>query len=249
MNALLPSIRRFASRLQPLFAPPCCEACGSDSDDSLCPVCSAKWKYLGSNVCEICALPFAGETAPHRCSACLLRPPAYDQIASVFEFEGPVPPLLHAAKFAGSRKSLRILAERARPAYRRCVEQFGPDWIAPMPLNFFRRLKRGYNQSYVLARELGREGRKHPPLLEGIRRKWRAPQAVQGRATRLRTLRGSMRYAGGVRLEGQRILIVDDVVTTGSTVETLARVFKAEGAAAVAVFSLARVRRINKEPA
>ena len=235
--------RKFLAAAQPFFAPLRCEACGSDGAPGLCRTCLVQVKYVDSSACEICALPFAAEaTTPHRCARCLSLPPVYDKASAAFEFAGPVPALLHAAKFNGCRLPLKLLAECARESFQAAVASLQPDLLCPVPLPFFRRLRRGFNQSYLLALDLNRVLPESLPFLGGVKRKWRAPQAKKGRDARLRALRGTMRYAGRTPLKGKRVLIVDDVMTTGSTAEALARELKSSGAARVDVFALARVR-------
>jgi ComF family protein len=236
--------------LRPFLAPASCAACDRFLNAvGICAHCEEQLPFLSDQVCEQCALPFPTEAAsPHRCAECLSHPPAFEKVTAVFEFAGPVVPLLHAVKFGRNLEALRVLAASGAELFARRVEIFRPDFLCPVPLPFFRRLVRGFNQSYRLAGEWNQSLPRPLPLLRGIRRSWRAPQATQDRVRRLRALQGTMRYLGKP-LRGRRILVIDDVVTTGSTAETLSGVLRRAGASCVEVFALARVpREKRKQP-
>ena len=118
----------------------------------------------------------------------------------------------------------------------------GFDLIVPMPLHWFKQWQRGFNQAELLASEIGRKW--NTPVKRIVRRqRVTAPQAGLTNAKRRLNVRGAFRIARGRRLDGLRILLVDDVVTTGATASACARVLKRAGAAHVSLLALARTDR------
>jgi ComF family protein len=118
----------------------------------------------------------------------------------------------------------------------------GFDVIVPMPLHWFKQWQRGFNQADLLAREIGRKW--GVPVRHVIRRRRAtSPQAGLTNAKRRANVRGAFRVARGKPLQGMRVLLVDDVVTTGATASACARVLKRAGAAHVALLALARTDR------
>lgn len=199
---------------------------------------------MGDNVCTICALPFAAEEASsHRCDECIRQPPTFGKVTAAFEFKGPMLPLWHRVKFGASLYPLKSLTLRALPWFKAALVELEPDFILPMPLHFTRRFRRGYNQSYLLAKALQEQAGSNIPILRGIRRAYRRPQARKTREARLAMLEGGFRFRAKIAQEASKVLLVDDVLTTGATAESLSRVLKEAGATRVDVFVLGRVAK------
>jgi ComF family protein len=175
------------------------------------------------------------------CGNCIRERPAYDRARAVFRYDDASRGLVLAFKH-GDRID-------AAPAYARWLARAGgaliegADLIAPVPLHWTRLFHRRYNQSALLANALARlSGRPAAPDL--LRRKRRTPsQGGLGRAERARNVRNAFAVRRGVSVEGKRVLLVDDVLTTGATVEACAKTLLKSGAAAVDVLTLARVVR------
>ncbi len=191
--------------------------------------------------CRVCALPFPAGTPPGRlCGDCLERPPSFQRARSAWEFEGTLPRLFHAFKFGGQVRALRPLLPVAVASFAAALEGFAPQALLPMPLAWWRRLRRGFNQSYVLAEILQKGLGTRIPHAQGIRRRGSPPQARRGRAERFRAMRGAFVVGRKGEVRGRRILVVDDVMTTGATVEALSKSLLQAGAEAVQVWTLAR---------
>ncbi|MBZ5603877.1 MAG: ComF family protein [Acidobacteriia bacterium] len=193
--------------------------------------------------CVACRTPFLNrfpldETG--RCSLCRLGMTGFDEVFAYGFYEGSLRKLIHVFKYSGVQplaKPLGALLARALPRER------GFDLIVPMPLHWRRRWNRGFNQSALLAREISR--RWNVPMANAVRRR-RATSAQAGlsNAKRRANVRGV--FQAKQRLDGMRVLLVDDVLTTGATASACARVLKRAGASHVTVLALARTdRRTN----
>ncbi|HKX11530.1 MAG TPA: ComF family protein [bacterium] len=232
--------------LRACLAPPCCELCPRLIDDlpGLCADCAAHWVELSPWRCEICADPFAGrELSSHRCGTCLQNSPSFEKVSSAVEFEGSAVGLLHALKFTARKSALGPLAEKGAPSFRAAVEAFAPDLLVAMPLGWLRRWRRGFNQSYLLLKALRRRAGIDVPIWRGARRRTTAPQARLGRGDRQRALAHSFRPLKPGSLRDRKILVVDDVLTTGATAESFSKCLLQAGARSVQVFAFARARR------
>lgn len=226
-----------------LVLPPTCVLCGAPglAGLDLCVGCAADLPENRVH-CARCALPFdAAASAEVLCGACQRRPPPYDLCRAPLRYEGTVPALVAMAKFRGRLNALRVLGRILGESLEECSGQGfeeRPEVLLPVPLHRGRLRERGYNQAHELAREVGRmlgvpvSSR----LLE--RRIATPPQAGLDERARRRNVRGAFGLRGELRF--QRVAIIDDVVTTGSTVAELARVLRAAGAGRVEVWAVAR---------
>jgi ComF family protein len=210
---------------------PACLLCGAPGARAwCCEGCEAELPRLPAPRCAVCALPLAQEGV---CGECLARPPRYDRVIAPFAYRFPVDALVHAFKYRGRLGYARPLGTALAAVAPREV-----DAIVAMPLAPGRLRERGFNQAQELARVVA--ARTGLPLLrEACRRVLEtAPQAGLPREERARNVRRA--FACEAALEGRRIAVVDDVLTTGATLNELARVLKKAGAAAVEGWVLAR---------
>lgn len=238
-------VDRSVRSLIALFFPPRCGVCvmllEADSGGGICPTCTAAMRHVPEPRCIQCGQPFPDSaSAEHRCMRCLKDPPHFDRVRSVFVYEEPVQSAILDFKFHG-RSGLRfffsetlltesdILSEAPRRL----------DAIVPVPLHRFKLIERGYNQTALLAEELSRAVgvRVERTGLRKVRRT--PPQSSLPREERERSLRGAFQAERG-RFDGRRILMVDDVMTTGATLSECARTLKAAGAARVEAVTVAR---------
>lgn len=163
----------------------------------------------------------------------------FDRAASFGFYEGTLRSLIHLFKYSGMRPlaaQLSRLMDRALPIDERY------DLIVPVPLHWQRRWKRGFNQSELLAREISRHRR--IPIVDALQRsKSTAAQAALTSAARRRNMAGAFRPRPQVDLSGKRVLLIDDVLTTGATASACARALKKAGASGVSLLTLARADR------
>ncbi len=256
MNATRQAAIRFVSplwhvtlRLLDLVLPPRCLACGTEVGvaGALCPTCWQGIGFIAAPHCARCGLPFdydpTGDGATNLvCGACLARPPPFDRCRSVFAYDDASRPLVLGFKHGDRTDCAPAFAQWLARAGAVLVAE--PDVIiAPVPLHRWRLLKRRYNQSALLALELGRlAGRTAIPDLL-IRRRATPSQGGLTAKGRARNVQGAFainpRCVG--RVKDARILLIDDVFTTGATVGECARTLRRAGARAVDVLTLSRV--------
>jgi ComF family protein len=210
-----------------IIVPPCCLSCRvrTVAHGSLCPSCWAGVHFIRPPLCDVMGLPLPFEVGERTVSAAALAtPPAYDRARVVAHFSGETRTLVHKFKY-GDRQDLRILLGRwLHDAGRDLLP--GTDLIVPVPLSRWRLLWRQFNQAAVLAREVSREtGIAMEPLLLKRSRATKS-QVGMTRDQRRRNVAGAFQVARSARrrLEGKAVLLVDDVITTGATVEACARV-------------------------
>jgi competence protein ComFC len=179
-----------------------------------------------------------------RCALCRLGLRGFDAVYSYGSYEGTLRELVHLFKYGGVRPLAGAFGKFLAQALPR---ETTFDVIVPMPIHWFKKWQRGFNQSDLLAREIGKKW--NVPVRNVIRRKKATlPQAGLTNAKRRANVSGAFQIAGhrvtrGKPLQGIRVLLVDDVVTTGATASACARVLKRAGAAHVALLALARTDR------
>jgi len=211
-----------------------CALCGTGSGDALlCDACDAGLPRLGS-ACARCALPLPREAL--FCGRCMhKRHPVVDHAIAAFEYRFPVDRLIQRFKFAGDLAFGRELAQRLAA---RVAGADRPHRLVVPPLSPKRLRERGFNQALEVAKVLGRALDVRCDAGALVRVRDTDPQHELDRRTRLANLRGA--FACTRRLDGEHVALVDDVVTTGATAETLARLAKGAGAARVSVWAVAR---------
>ena len=236
----------FARSVLNAVLPARCMLCGATvaEDGALCAGCWDMLNFLGPPCCDRCGYPFEYE-APDatECAACVRRPPQFDRARAVFAYDEASRALILSFKHADRTHQA--------PAFGRWLARAGAallrdaDVIAPVPLHRWRLFARRYNQAALLAQALGRETGAPVAVDLMVRRRRTPSQGRKSRSARIRNVRGAFAVRDDWRdaLRGARVLLLDDVLTTGATVEECARTLKRAGAAAVDVLTLARVVR------
>ena len=227
------------SRLTWLLAPGRCVLCGlaSHRQRDLCSVCEDDLPEL-PDPCPRCALPMA-QGVTGLCAPCLLRPPRYLSLTAACSYEDPADLLVQALKFRGLRACARVMAE---VMYERLsTTALPPDaWLLPVPLHPWRQWRRGFNQSALIAQELARLGGWRLLTRAVHRHRFTRSQSGLNRAGRRRNLVNAFK-ARSRRLPGQ-IIIIDDVVTTGTTLDALTHTMLRAGATEIHAWAFARTR-------
>jgi ComF family protein len=208
-----------------------CALCNSAAAELLlCGRCYAELPWLPAQHCPQCALP---TTSGNVCGACLSHPPRFDAITAAFIYDWPLAPLIQQYKYAGNLALAQIFAHALETRITRTV-----DLIIPMPLAPARLSERGFNQALEIARIVSR-ARKTALAPSACRRvRESAPQATLPWKERARNIRGA--FVCDRNLSGARVAIVDDVLTTGATLNELARNLRKAGAIEIHGWVVAR---------
>ncbi len=240
-----------------LVLPPRCLGCGAlvETQGALCPGCWSAVTFVADPQCRRCGLPFAFDSAEAsgdasgdaagdlECGACLAEPPPFHRARAVMRYDDGSRPLLLGFKHGDRTEAAPPFAAWLARSGRELLAE--ADLIAPVPLHWRRLFARRFNQSALLAQALGRASGLPvvPDLL--VRRRATPSQGHLSRSERQRNVAGafSLHPRRGTLLRGRRLLLVDDVMTTGATVSACARTALRGGAAQVEVLVLARAVR------
>lgn len=247
-DVLRTAVRTLADALITVSLAPCCVACRRPLDAPtrgvVCEGCWARVAPLTPPLCRTCGDPLPSwrsiSLGLERCAACRRRPVSLDRGCAASDYDGELRAIIHAFKFEGRRSLAHPLA--------RLLSIAGGDLlrdatcVVPVPLYPWRRLRRGFNQADDLARRLG------PPTVHAL---WRTratvTQAGLTATARRRNVRGAFRLSPLLRRHTRRlfvddaiVVLVDDVRTTGATLDACARVLKEAGAREVRALTVAR---------
>ncbi len=229
-----------------LVAPERCRVCGQAARIAgqeygpLCEHCLAMVPYVADDWCRCGRTRFVSTFRGHRCGQCLDKMPSYVEATALCLYEKPVNILLRRLKYGGDSTVLPALACIAEQSS--CwLPEIPLDCIIPVPLHQRRLKERGFNQSLLLARLLFPQSRSKIAPFVLQRRKDTTPQAGLDRTARKRNLRDGFVVRDPKRVLQQRIYLVDDVFTTGTTMEECAKTLVKAGALEVVAVSYARV--------
>jgi ComF family protein len=230
-----------------LVFPDECRICGASLDNfSNIPICShclsAPQPLLAEHFCRCCQTPFLNEAPLDETGLCRLCSgglTSFDRSYSFGEYSGELRKSIHLLKYGGIQPLSRPLGKLLLSAVPR-DDVF--DFIIPIPLHWRRRWKRGFNQSELLARTVAK--RLGVPLCSGLKRLWATPsQAGLTNAQRRQNVAGAFVVSKKSLVVNKHVLLIDDVLTTGATVNAAAAALKKAGARRVTVLTLARVDR------
>ncbi len=233
MLSILPRPLQLAlKQLQTSLLPGSCLLCGSDSSDQLlCPDCTSDLPPLPENRCPQCS---EQTTHGERCGACLKDPPAFKQSIACFRYEFPVDRIIHAFKYGHQL----AVANWAAQIVTQQLSNNTYDLLIPMPLHPDRLRERGFNQSAEIARRIAHITGQPLNINALTRCRATPPQAELPMKERTRNVRGA--FECSVDLSNKRVLLIDDVMTTGATLREASRILKLHGALHIDVAVVAR---------
>ena len=222
----------------------CCQEClWDDPVPFFCHRCWKMLKPISGPVCPRCGRSFSSPVAlqhspTHQCGACRKRPLALTQVWSLFPYQ---PPLKEAITLFKYRGKMSLANPLARALIKALPVLPALDGIIPVPLHPDRLREREYNQSLLLADRLGRQMGIPLFLTCLLRIRPTTPQTVLSKKERLTNLRGAFSVTRPARIKGKRILLVDDVFTTGTTLHECAKTLRRAGSGPVYGLTLARM--------
>ncbi|MFG1431229.1 ComF family protein [Xanthobacter sp. V2C-8] len=247
---LLRAARRLGTGLLGLALPPTCVACGKVTADAggLCGACWGALEFITPPFCARTGLPFPrgaddewGDAPPHLSAEAIAHPPSFDRARAAVLFTHGGRDLVHGLKYADRMDAALPMARLMALAGRELIAQ--ADLIVPVPLHPLRLWRRRFNQAAVLARRLAPPD--GAPVRADLLRRRRATvsQTRLGRRDRRENVADAFAPCGDAasELPGRRVLLVDDVYTTGATLDACARTLRRAGAAGVDALTFARV--------
>lgn len=209
-----------------------CFLCGSAAAEDLCAPCWNSLPYPSPQHCPICALPTEEDRV---CGACLAHPPAFDRTLAAVNYAFPIDALLHSLKYRTNLALAPVLADLLLAQIDKAVL---PDFIIPMPLHRVRLRERGFNQAMEIGRQISKK--LGVPLLPALCRRVRDTASQTGLPWKERGKNIQDAFDCEGKLNGKRIAIVDDVMTTGATLNELARILRKCGAVHISAWVVAR---------
>ena len=228
-----------------IFYPNICQACGSVpaalEDGFLCGHCLAEIRFVESPMCEKCGQPFPGEMPnPFTCENCMQQQQSYDLARSSTLSVGLMRDIIHKYKFMSATWLEPFLTRVFLQSAIAELKNKRWDGVIPTPIHPVKQRERGFNQSYRLASCLADQ--LQVPLMNNVlsRVKFTKPQSVLSRSDRLVNVKSAFAANIDVYLSGKKLILVDDVMTTGATVNACAETLKEAGALNVSVWTLAR---------
>lgn len=216
---------------------------------SCCPDCLKGFEVISSPICECCGMMFKGHADDnHLCGDCLTQPKKFRMARAAMVYDHHLMAVIHRFKYAGKTRLAKPLGRLVLGAYLRYWHHQKVDLILPVPLHPKKMRQRGFNQSYLLmdtwksiskpmVGELGTIPVKTDVL---VRNKATSPQTGLGRKPRLANIKGAFTVRFPEEVFGKRVLLVDDVYTTGATVNECAKMLLKAGAQTVDVLTVAR---------
>ncbi len=242
-NSILSFLHRGLDRL----LPPLCPATGVEVEahGTVAPEYWALLRFIRAPFCDGCGLPFphdmGGAQGPMRCAACLEQPPHFAHARAPLVYDDASRKLVLRFKHADQTQAVRVLVPWMVAAGRAMLA--GADVIVPVPLHRWRLLRRRYNQAGLLAQGVGRATGRDVCVDALERTRATAPQGHRTRKEREANVKGvfALNPKRLARIAGKNVVLVDDVLTTGATVNACADVLLAAGARQVDVLVVARV--------
>lgn len=221
---------RWADHFTNMVLPASCALCARRCEGVFCDDCRARHLSDPAGRCPRCAIGLAGLPSP--CGRCLAAPPAFDATRVATHYLPPVDQLVRRLKFGAQLPLAAAFAEVLLGCLPAALAE-GCDLVIPVPLSDERLAARGFNQALEIARPLARALGRPLAGQACVRVRDTAPQSTLATEERQGNMRGAFAVRDRAAVSGKRILLIDDVMTTGHTLESLAACLKRHGAARV----------------
>jgi len=236
--------KKVVSGFSDILFPPQCIGCGAvlttGDEHPFCPDCFSTLHFIRSPLCTSCGLPFTETGENHLCEECALSNPPFSMARALGSYEKTLLDVIHLFKYHGRVSIGEALGKMMATARYDSLEPSDYSTIMPVPLHPKKLREREFNQSLILAKEISK--RFSVPLdFMALRRTIPTEaQVTLSQRKRAANVKGAFAVTERGRIEGRKILLVDDVYTTGSTVKECAATLMKNGAQEVAVLTLAR---------
>ena len=233
-------------KLLPLLVPPACPLCFAvlAEDDGLCATCWKQLDFISAPICHISGAPLDVDLGPETVSLAVTKnPPPYEKARAAFRYQGSAAALVKRLKFSDRPELARLLAPFMVRAGKDVLRANAI--LVPVPLHRRRLLGRRFNQAAELCRAMARETGNEIAFEGVVRIKATRPQIGLTRRNRKHNLKGAFAVPKSMKdyLQGRTLVLVDDVLTTGATVEAMSETLRQAGAGPIYVLTLARVVR------
>lgn len=237
-------MKKILQKIIEIFLPPRCIKCGAIlAQDGLCAECYNELNFISAPYCHKCGHPFETQNTGKKmlCATCSKKkktPFRYNRSALCYDEASKN--LILALKFMDKTENAKVLAKWLNIAGKDIWEE-GVDILVPIPLHYTRLVKRKYNQSALLAKELSKLCHVPVDYTSVIKHKATKPQVAFSGKERIQNVKGVFSVKHQDKIKGKRVVLIDDVMTTGSTLKECALAIKAAGAKSVDTLTVARV--------
>ncbi|MCP4681941.1 MAG: ComF family protein [Desulfobacterales bacterium] len=241
------------NKLIDIIYPPRCPICNEflleniheSGAVSICRTCASDFREIISPLCPVCGVPFTHDMEEdHLCGECLEKRPLYETLRAPYYYEGAIMEAIHRFKYG----EIRYLADYLGPLLAEFAENRvnRPDsfLIIPVPLHPKRLRERGFNQSLLLARHVSGQLKTELDFLSLRRVRYTQPQTTLAKDARRKNVKGAFQLKDPGLVKGRKVLLVDDVATTGNTLNECTRVLERAGCKKVFCLALARTGRL-----
>jgi ComF family protein len=239
-------LSRICPWLLNLIFPPLCPICktllGSQGKNSIiCADCHKAIRPVGPPYCPCCGLPYpSGDEKGHLCAPCLKEKRYFEVHRTCALYEGALKEAIHRFKYGGVFPLVKVFGDLLHPAFQNLTRDYPVDLLVPVPLHMRRLRERGFNQALLLVRELSK--RAGIPYAERALKKIKDTpfQITLKKRERRKNLTRAFQVKDREAIKGKAVILVDDVYTTGTTVNECSRALRMAGAERVAVLTVAR---------
>lgn len=238
-------LKDFLHKLLDSILPRRCRKCGKilTTEGELCEKCLKELNFIYPPYCSKCGYPLNEEQIKSKmlCPSCLKKNRSPFRLSrSALHYDDGSKNLILAFKFMDKTENARLLAAMLKVAGED-IFAAGTDFIVPVPLHYTRLVKRRYNQSVLLSRELSRYTGLPVDCFSLVRHKATRPQVEFSGSERIKNVKDAFSVRHPEKIKGKRIVLIDDVMTTGSTLRECALALKKAGAKSVDTLTVARV--------
>ena len=233
-------LKKIVFKIIDFFFPSKCLLCKNDIIDqlSICQTCWFALNFISKPFCNICGRPFEFSMQKNfTCLKCIANKPFYDLARGIFKFDEHSKKLIHAFKYYDMTNLAPFFASILYNKYKEEINTY--DLIIPVPMHKLKRLYRLYNQAFLLAKALSKISNKKIACDVLLKSKWTKPQTFLSKKERISNLEGSFKINNQTSIKNKKIILIDDVSTTSTTIDICSKALKKHGAANILVLCIA----------